>query len=77
MVNDLMMNYLHKGMRYNEVISLMGQPGNFKDMKENSVCYEIMTYYGLDIDPVENKNLIIEFSNDSTLTDFKLTHWKK
>jgi outer membrane protein assembly factor BamE (lipoprotein component of BamABCDE complex) len=77
MVNDLMMNHLRKGMSYNEVISLIGQPENYNDVKEKSICYEIMEYYGFDIDPIETKTLIIEMSKDSIVLDFKLDHWKK
>jgi len=73
MVNDLMKNHLQKGMKYKELIEMLGNPEN---LKPNTIAYEIMTDYGSDIDPVEGKDLYMIFNKDSTLIDFKLKHWK-
>ena len=76
MVQDLMENHLEKGMEFKKVIELLGEPGNYQNKKENEITYEIMVDYGWNIDPMEGKELYIEFDKDSTVTDFKLKHWK-
>lgn len=76
MVNDLMENQLHKGMKYKELLEMLGNPENYENLKPNTIAYEIMVDYGSDIDPVEGKDLYMIFNKDSTLIDFKLKHWK-
>ena len=76
MVQDLMENHLEKGMEFKKVIELLGEPGNYQNKKENEITYEIMVDYGWNIDPIEGKELYIEFDKDSMVTDFKLKHWK-
>jgi hypothetical protein len=76
MVNDLMENQLHKGMKYKELLEMLGNPENHENLKPNTIAYEIMVDYGSDIDPVEGKDLYMIFNKDSTLIDFKLKHWK-
>lgn len=76
-VEDLTKNYLKKGTKYENIISLLGQPQNLNDEEENTISYELMADYGWDIDPVEVKTLKIKISKDSTLTDIKIEHWKK
>ncbi len=76
MVQDLMENHLEKGMEFKRVIELLGEPGNYQNKKENEITYEIMVDYGWNIDPMEGKELYIEFDKDSTVTNFKLKHWK-
>ena len=76
MVTDLMENHLRKGMEYNKVIELLGESGNYQNKKPNEITYEIMVDYGWNIDPMEGKELYIEFDNDSTITDIRLEHWK-
>lgn len=77
MVKDLMQNYLRRGMTYNGLVELVGQPESYANIKPNLVGYEIMVRYGWDIDPVETKTLFIELSKDSTIVDFRLEHWKR
>ena len=76
MVQDLMDNHLKKGMEMHKVIELLGEPGNYYNKKPNEIIYEIMVDYGWNIDPMEGKELYIEFDKDSTIIDFKLKHWK-
>lgn len=76
MVQDLMENHLEKGMELKKVVELLGEPGNYHNKKENEIIYEIMVDYGWNIDPMEGKELYIEFNKDSIITDFKLEHWK-
>ena len=76
MVNDLIENHLQKGMTYNEVKELLGQPENYGNMKPNTFGYEIMVDYGWNIDPVEGKTLLFEISNDSVVINYHLNHWE-
>ncbi len=76
MVQNLMESHLKKGMDLKNVIELLGEPGNYQNEKPNEITYEIMVDYGWNIDPMEGKELYIEFDKDSTVTDFRLEHWK-
>lgn len=77
MIDDLMENHLQKGMTLKSVIEMLGNHDNYSDLDSNTIGYEIYVDYGWDIDPVETKTLLIEFSKDSTITGFRLKHWKK
>lgn len=77
MITDLLENRLSKGMTYQSVIDLLGKPANFANLDSNTIGYEVFVDYGWDIDPVETKTLLINFSSDSTILDIKLDHWKK
>lgn len=76
MVQDLMENHLEKGMELKKVVELLGEPGNYHNKEENEIIYEIMVDYGWNIDPMEGKELHIEFDKDSMITNYKLDHWK-
>jgi hypothetical protein len=76
MVRDLMDNHLHIRMSYGKLTELIGKPENYSNMKPDVVADEIMVDYGWDIDPVEGKTLVISLSKDSTITGYKLEHWK-
>ncbi len=74
MIDDVMDNYLKKGMTKKEVIQLLGNP----DYQENNkITYNILEEYGWDIDPVEVKNLYIFLNNDSLVEKFNLEHWRQ
>jgi len=77
MITDLMENRLNNGMAYKTVIDLLGKPENFANLDSNTIGYEVFVDYDWDIDPVETKTLLIEFSSDSTIVDLELKHWKK
>jgi outer membrane protein assembly factor BamE (lipoprotein component of BamABCDE complex) len=77
MVEDLTNNYLKKGMKYEKIMLLLGNPQNLNDEMENTISYELMTDYGWDIDPVEVKTLKIKIAKDSTLLNWEIEHWKK
>ncbi len=77
MTSDLLENRLNIGMTYQSVIDLLGKPANFANLDSNTIGYEVFVDYGWDIDPVETKTLIINFSSDSVISDMKLKHWKK
>ena len=77
MAQELMENHLEKGMTYQQLTDLIGEPENIANLKHNTIGYKLMEDYGLDIDPVETKTLMIELTNDSLVQDFKIEHWKK
>ena len=74
MLKDLMTNYKLTGIKYSEVIKLLGEP-NFSDSA--SFAYQVIEDYGRDIDPVYTKNLDFEFDKDSVITSYKIVEWKK
>ena len=76
MVKDLMKNHLKKGMTYKEVIELLGEHGYYQYIPSNTIGYEIMVDYGWNIDPQKGKTLYIEFTEDSTIKEFRLEKWK-
>jgi hypothetical protein len=77
MAKDLMENHLEKGITYQQLTDLIGEPENFANLKENTIGYTLMENYGWDIDPVETKTLMIELTADSLVQDFNIKHWKK
>ncbi len=77
MVDDLIQNHLKKGMSRRELIELIGDPENIQMMENNTIGYIIMEDYSRDIDPVETKTLIIQFTNDSLISDYEIQHWKR
>ena len=74
MLTDLTTNYTLKGLKYNQLVELLGIP-NTAD--SNSLSYNIDINYGSDIDPVYAKYLEFQFSKDSVITSFKIEEWKK
>ena len=76
MVKDLMENHLKTGMTYKEVIDLLGNDEKYQDTSPNTLVYEITIAYGWNIDPQKGKNLYIEFTQDSTVKEFRLEKWK-
>ncbi|WAC02144.1 hypothetical protein N7U66_04690 [Lacinutrix neustonica] len=75
MVDDLIKNYIQKGMTYKELTNLIGQPENYANLEKNTIGYELIVDYGWDIDPVEDAKLLIEISQDSIVTKFKIEYW--
>lgn len=74
MLTDLMTSYRLKGLKYSELIELLGVP----DAKDSSsLSYKIIVDYERDIDPVYTKELVFSFSKDSVITAFKVNEWKK
>ena len=65
MLTDLTTNYKLTGLKYSQLIDLLGIPDS-KD--SSSLSYKIIVDYGNDIDPVYAKNLDFTFSKDSVIT---------
>jgi hypothetical protein len=76
MLKDLTTNHKLVGLKYSEIINLLGAP-NFHDGASASFGYDIIIDYGSDIDPVYTKTLDFTFSEDSVITSFKVNEWKK
>ena len=74
MLIDLTTNYKLVGLKYFQLVDLLGLP-DFKDT--SSLSYSIIEDYGYDIDPVYTKYLDFTFSKDSLITSFKIREWKK
>ncbi len=74
MLNDLTSNYKLVGIKYSQLIKLLGIP-DYKD--SNSLSYKIIINYGHDIDPVYTKDLDFNFSKDSNVYYFKIDECKK
>jgi hypothetical protein len=76
MLNDLIANHKIKGLKYSEIIDLLGPPENYANSNSNIISYNIVLDFGHDIDPVYTKDLDLEFSKDSIVQDFKLVENK-
>lgn len=76
MLNDLVNNHQLKGLTYKQVIDLLGKPERYSDEEPNTATYNIVTDYGLDIDPVYLKHLEVKFSSDSFVTDVNIREIK-
>lgn len=76
MTDDLMKNYLKKGMTYREVVELLGSADDFQSGPSGSLAYEIMVDYGWNIDPQKGKTLYINLAEDSTVKNWRLEKWR-
>jgi hypothetical protein len=76
-VNDLMKHHLHHGMPYHAVVKMLGEPDIHMNFLQHEISYNISLDYGSDIDPVESKDLYMQFSIDSTLMGYEIKDWKK
>jgi len=76
MIDDLVNNRQIKGLQYQELVKLLGEPQRNWQADSNQYYYQIVEDYGMDIDPVYTKNLMIQLQ-DSVVTEFKVQEWKK
>lgn len=74
MLKDLSANYRLTGIKYSQLIDLLGSP-NSED--SSSISYTIIVDYGNDIDPVYTKVLKFFFLKDSIITSFKIVDWRR
>lgn len=77
MVNDLVVNHKLKGLTYNQVIDLIGEPQKNLVVEKNKINYPIIVEYENDIDPVYTKTLVITINDDSLVSTFQIDEWKK
>ena len=73
MLEDLTTNYKLVGIKYPELINLLGEP-QYNDSA--SLGYVIEIHYDV-IDPDYSKTLNFNFNKDSVITSFKVEEWKK
>ena len=73
MLNDLTTNYKLSGLKYSDLINLLGQP---QISDSTTLAYQIIVDYG-HLDPVYTQYLELTFSKDSLITSFKVKEWKK
>lgn len=76
MVDDLIENHLENEMKYSELINLIGTHENYVNMHPLTIGYELKVDYGMNIDPIETKKLIIELSKDSTVNKIRIVSIK-
>ena len=76
MLKDLTAHHKLVGLKYSQIISLLGAP-NFHDNASTSFGYDIIIDYGSDIDPVYTKTLDFNLSKDSIIISYKVKEWKK
>src|SRR5258708_297111 len=74
MVGDLTAHYQLRGIKYGQLVQLLGSPDNQDSV---TLTYKIVEEYGKDIDPVYTRNLEFTCSEDSIITSFKLQEWRK
>lgn len=79
MMKDLLKNHLRKGMKYKEVVKLLGITDSFGKAEKDSVqlIYTISEDYEDDIDPSEGKNFILKFNRDSVLCHYYVEEWEQ
>jgi hypothetical protein len=77
MIQDLKEGYLKPGIKYIEVAKLLGENDNERSKDSIQLQYEIYTDFGTDIDPVETKTFIVNFTSDSIFVNTRIDHWKK
>lgn len=71
MIADLTTNYTLTGLKYFELIKLLGPP----DAKDSSsLSYSVIVDYKQDIDPIHTQDLDFSFSKDSTIESFEYTN---
>jgi hypothetical protein len=75
LVDDLINHIIYKGMSYNSVTKLLGQPENYVGT-ENTIEYDIEEIYRRDIDPVQGSYLELTLNQDSIVTGVKHVKWK-
>jgi hypothetical protein len=73
-----MTNYLSKGMKYTDVINLLGNSFyEYADSSYISLSYEVeVVHVFYDLDPHSGTNLKIFFDKDSLLVKSELEKWE-
>lgn len=73
MLKDLTTNYKLSGLKYSELISLLGPP---QISDSTSLSYQVILHYNV-IDPDYSKDLEFVFNKDSIIKSFKIFEWKE
>ncbi len=67
MLDDLVSNVTLKGLKYNELVGLLGAP----DRKDSSYLFYRVAQQRIGLFPLHTKTLVIKFAKDSTV------EWRK
>jgi len=74
MLEDIIHNKKFIGLNYRQLIDSLGEPNGIED---SLIYYDIVTDYGMDIDPVYSKDLVLTFDGDSVIRAMEIREWKK
>ncbi len=69
MLTDLLIKHKLAGMHYASVLNLLGEPDQ---TDSTGLSYKIEIDYGIDIDPVYSKDLLLYMNEDSIITGYKI-----
>jgi hypothetical protein len=74
MLNDLLSNHILVGLKYANVVTLLGSPDG---VDSGRVFYKIEIDYGGDIDPAYTKDLYLFTTKDSIIRSYEIKEWGK
>jgi hypothetical protein len=83
MVQDLLDNHQLTGLATHAITELLGEEDHITLVEEtgaagrNYMTYQVLEDFGWDIDPVHTKYLVLEFNDDSVVTNTELLEWKQ
>ena len=77
MIKDLLANHKLIGLKYQDLINLIGTPESNYTNNDHEIYYEIEIKFGINIDPISSKTLGFKLSKDSLITNYKLYIYKK
>lgn len=73
MVKDLLKKEKLIGTSYRQMTDLLGQPDFNHFAPRRKVFYLLKTYYGLGVDARGYKTLDFDFTDDSTISDYRVS----
>lgn len=65
MLEDIINNKRLAGLSRQDITALLGEPENYSDTNENELWYVVDLEYGMDIDPIHIKHLVLTLDADS------------
>lgn len=77
MLRDIIENKKLIGFTYKAIFDSLGQPENYSNRRMNEIWYSVTVNYGIDIDPVYSKDLLLTFGKDSTVYKVEIREWRK
>jgi hypothetical protein len=75
MVVDLIKNYHLVGKTKRAIIELLGEPSSTGNGQNPVSYYWLTDAYGLDIDPIAGKDLVITYNKKNIVVEVKETDW--
>lgn len=74
MINDLLTSHSQVGRTLAEVRDLLGTP---EYHEPHQVGYQLTVDFGMNIDPVHSRSLMLTFDHDSVVTKQEVKEWHK